>query len=73
MTIKFSRHASRRLKLYNIPEDIVRNIIIDSNVDEGYNEVVKTIAGFRLPIKIVFAYEDDIFTVITAYPLKKGR
>ena len=73
MIIKFSRHASRRLKLYDIPEEILRDIIIESEIDEGYNEIIKTITGFRFPIKIAFAYENDILTVITAYPLKKGR
>jgi len=28
---------------------------------------------FKYPIKIVFAVENDIVTVITNYPLKKGR
>ena len=73
MIIKFSRHASRRLKLYDIPEEILRDIIIESEIDEGYNEIIKTITGFRFPIKIAFAYKNDILIVITAYPLKKGR
>jgi len=30
-------------------------------------------SGFKYPIKIVVAVENDIMTVITNYPLKKGR
>jgi hypothetical protein len=34
---------------------------------------VENIAGFKYPLKIVVSVEGDIITVITNYPLKKGR
>jgi len=34
---------------------------------------IRNVSGFKYPIKIVFAVENDIVTVITNYPLKKGR
>jgi hypothetical protein len=30
-------------------------------------------AGIGYPVRIVVRVEDDIITVITSYPLKKGR
>ncbi len=71
--IKFSRHARRRIKLYDIQESIIEKIIANSDLSEGEHEIIKTIAGFKYPIKIVASVENDIVTVITTYPFKKGR
>ncbi len=73
MIIKFSRHARRRAKLYKISESSVEKIIKDLDLNEGEHEVIKNVSGFRYPLKIVVAVEGDIMTVITNYPLKKGR
>jgi len=43
------------------------------DLNQGEHEVIKDVSGFRYPIKIVVAVEGDIITVITSYPLKKGR
>jgi hypothetical protein len=34
--------------------------------------LIKEIAGFKYPVKIVVSVENNIMTVITNYPLKKG-
>ncbi|MTW22073.1 hypothetical protein [Allochromatium palmeri] len=73
MNIKFSRHARRRANLYKIPEDSVREILSDSDFSDGEHEIVKSVPGFRYPIKILVAVEDGTITVITNYPLKKGK
>ncbi len=39
----------------------------------GENEIVINIPGFHYPSKVVIAVEGDMTTVITRYPLKKGR
>ena len=39
----------------------------------GEHEIIKDISGFKLPLKIVIAVEDETITVITAYPLKRRR
>jgi hypothetical protein len=31
------------------------------------------VEGFKYPLKIVVAVEDDVITIVTNYPLKKGR
>jgi len=71
--IKFSRHAKRRAKLYNISGSIVTDILTGMNLRQGEHEVSKNVPGFRYPLKIVVSVEGDKVTVITNYPLKKGR
>jgi len=71
--IKFSRHAKRRAKLYNISEDIIINILENLELNEGEHEIIRDVSGFKYPLKIVVKVESDIVTVVTNYPLKKGR
>jgi len=73
MLIKFSRHAKRRAKLYDIPEITIEKTLADLDLDEGEHELIKEVPGFKYPIKIVVSVEHNIMTVITNYPLKKGR
>jgi hypothetical protein len=71
--VKFSRHAKRRAKLYGIAESIIEDIITGLNLHEGEHEIIKDVVGFKYPLKIVFSIEQDAATIITNYPLKKGR
>lgn len=73
MKVNFSRHAKRRAKLYEIPESTVEKMLANLDLSDGEHELIRDIAGFRYPIKIVVSIENDIMTVITNYPLKKGR
>jgi len=73
MEIKFSRHAKRRAKLYEISEKTVTDILTNMNLHPGEHEIIKNISGFKYPLKIVVSVEEDLMTVITNYPLKKGR
>ncbi|NOY68377.1 MAG: DUF4258 domain-containing protein [Deltaproteobacteria bacterium] len=73
MIIKFSRHAKRRAKLYKISESTVEGILDVLELTDGEHEVIREVSGFKYPIKIVVAVEDNIITVITNYLLKKGR
>ena len=73
MMIKFSRHAKRRAKLYDIPEITIEKILADLDLHEGEHELIKEVPGFKYPIEIVVSVENNIMTVITNYPLKKGR
>jgi len=72
VVIKFSHHAKRRGKLYNISEEIVRKILEGKDLIQGKKEIIEEIKGFRYPLKIVISVEEDMITVITNYPLKKG-
>lgn len=72
MKIKFSRHAKRRTKLYNIPESTIIAIVENINLIEGEQVIIRNV-GLKFPLKIVIYVEQLIATVITAYPLKKGR
>jgi len=71
--IKFSRHAKRRARLYNIPESTVSGLLADMDLRQGEGEIVRRVAGFQYPLKIVISVEEDVVTVVTNYPLKKGR
>jgi hypothetical protein len=71
--IKFSRHAKRRAKLYGISESMVVDILRNMNLHQGEHEIIKDIHGFKYPLKIVVSVEEDLITVITNYPMKKGR
>jgi hypothetical protein len=71
--IKFSHHTKRSAKLYEIPESIIEKISADSYLSNGEHDLITDDPGFKHPIKIVISVENNIVTVITNYPLKKGR
>jgi len=73
MDIKFSRHAKRRAKLYGISETTITDILRNMNLHKGEQVIIKDVHGFKYPLKIVFSVKKDIITVVTNYPLKKGR
>ena len=73
MIIQFSRHAKRRAKLYGIPETTVESILSRHELSEGEHEIISDVPGFKYPIKIVVKVENGIMTVITNYPLKRGK
>lgn len=73
MIIKFSRHAKRRGKLYKIPEEAIKEILHDLSLEDGEHEIIRDISGFKFPIKVVAVVKKGIVSVITNYPLKKGR
>jgi hypothetical protein len=72
MEIRFSRHAKRRAKLYDIPESTVERIIANANLADGENQIIELAPGFKFPLKIIAVLEGQVITVITTYPLKKG-
>ena len=72
MEIRLSRHAKRRGKLYKISEGLVRKILEEKTLGDGQHEFVENIEGFKFPLKVVVSVRNDIITVITNYPLKKG-
>jgi hypothetical protein len=74
MKINFSRHAKRRAKLYNVSESIILKVLEDKKLShQGSTEIVENVEGFKYPLKIVVAVEADVITIVTNYPLKKGR
>jgi hypothetical protein len=73
MKIEFSRHARRRASLYNIHEAVVLKILEGKTFHQGNHEVIEHVEGFKHPLKIVVAVGGDIITVLTNYPLRKGK
>jgi len=73
MKIVFSRHAKRRAKLYNIEESTISGILMRKHLSQGEQVIVQDTRGMQYPLKIVVSVENDTATVITSYPLKKGK
>jgi hypothetical protein len=71
--IKFSRHAKRRAKLYKIPESTIIKVLEGKELNQGNQEIIENVEGLKYPLKIIVAVENDIITIVTNYPLKKGR
>ncbi len=72
MKIKFSRHAKRRAKLYQLSEATIENILVDLDLKNGEHEIIQFVEGNRYPIKIVAYVKENTIIVVTNYPLKKG-
>jgi hypothetical protein len=79
LTVLFSRHARRRMQLYAIDEvdvvETIRSFQCELVPEPGKNEVVNKdlSAKHGYPLKVVFFREQDIVSVVTSYPLKRGR
>jgi hypothetical protein len=73
MNIVYSRHAKRRAKLYGLSEQSVENFLRTLDLCDGQYELISDSFCFQYPVKIVVVVENDIMTVVTNYPLKKGR
>ena len=57
MKVKFSRHAKRRAKLYELQESSLERILADLVLSEGEHEIIEPIAGYTYPIKMVVSVE----------------
>lgn len=79
MKIVISRHAKRRMQLYNIKErDVINTIMVEiqhkhisSDKTKVVNQELKSKYGF--PLKVVFCEKHGKIAVITAYPFRKER
>lgn len=73
MKIVFSRHANRRAQLYCIDKSAIIKILESQTLSYGRNDILVSIDGLAFQVKIVALVENDIITVLTNYPLKRGR
>ncbi len=69
--VRFSRHARRRMKLYDINEEAVTKLLPLAD-EPGRQSVTRHLPGRRLPIKVVYEVKTEETVVITAYPVKKA-
>lgn len=53
MEIKFSRHAKRGAKLYQIPEATILKVLEGKKLPIGNHEIIESVEGFKYPLKIV--------------------
>jgi hypothetical protein len=56
-----------------IPEATNTEILEKKELSAGRYEIIEDVETFKYPLKIVVAVENDIITVVSSYPLKKGR
>ena len=73
MQCRLSRHAKRRIKLYAIPERMIIDIVGAMVLSPGIHEIVERIPGIVYPVKIIVSVEGETATIVTSYPLKRGR
>ena len=71
MNIRYSRNAKRRMKLYDISEKNVLELV-EGVETKGKHTLVKNIPGFKYPIKIIFDLDVNFITGISVYPLKRS-
>ena len=57
MDIIFSRHAKRRMKLYSLSEDSIRDLLAQEDLIQGKNEILKDQSSGKKVIKIVVVVE----------------
>jgi hypothetical protein len=74
--MKFSRHARNNMRLYNISERDISEILYLPDILD--REGIKMIAIKKYqnrfsgyPLKVVYEKREDEIFIITAYPLKK--
>lgn len=73
--IKYTRHAKRRMKLYNIDEKMVSSIVAEgrkTQLNENLYEFLFESEKLDLPIKVVSKIVNKDYLIITCYPLKRG-
>ena len=71
MAFIVSRHAQRRMKLYNIDVTAIENMVNAADQEPGQHEIVDSLVGYAYPIKVVYVVEGGDLTLITAFPLKR--
>ena len=74
LNIKFSRHAKRRMKLYKLKHEDIKQVIHNGEQILKSKKIVYllNLPKFKYPIKVVAENEEDYLYIITAYPLKRG-
>lgn len=82
MKFVFTKHVKKRIKSFNIQglritqKEVIRVISNSEHVDKE-SDSPKIIASRSMDskhiLRVVFKIEDDIITIITCYPAKKGR
>jgi hypothetical protein len=79
MEIKISRHAKRRIDLYQIDEPDVLAAVRGSDpgaAPAGVRVVVVNrglSSKYGYPLKVVYLREEGTITVVSAYPVRKER
>ena len=54
-------------------ESTISAVLMNIHLLQGDHVIVKDVTGIKYPLKIVISVEKDTATVVTNYPLKKGK
>ena len=75
MDIRFSRHAKRRMNLYDLKEDDILSIVTESKpeweIGERFIIIDDSMKEYELPIKVVGVRQEECIMIVTVYPLKQ--
>jgi len=76
--LRYSRHAKRRMALYDICEEDVGLVVREGEREDlpepgRVSFKLHLASGFKYPIKVVALEQGKDLLVITAYPLKRER
>lgn len=58
--------------MYGIRESLISGLLQGKSLPSGKHDIVEKVERFTYPIKIVVVVQEDMITVVTSYPLKKG-
>lgn len=73
--INYTRHAKRRMKLYDLCELDIENVIKTGEkeiISEEEFVFIARLSGRLLPVKVVCKLLENSYSIITCYPLKRG-
>ena len=74
MNIHFSRHAKRRMNLYDLKEmdilSIVKEKMPEGEIGERFIIIDDSMKRYQLPIKVVGVRQEECIMIVTAYPFK---
>jgi hypothetical protein len=75
MDIRFSRHAIRRMNLYDLKEADVVSIVTENKcegeIGERFIIIDYSMKKHELPIKVVGIKQEKGIMIVTVYPLKQ--
>jgi hypothetical protein len=74
MNIRFSRHAKRRMNLYDLKEEDILSIVTgnksEGKIGERFIIIDDSMIKYQLPIKVVGVRQAECIMIVTVYPFK---
>jgi hypothetical protein len=75
MDIRFSRHAKRRMSLYDLKEEDILSLVTENKSEwetgERFIIIDDSMKKYELPLKVVGIRQEECIMIVTVYPLKQ--